>query len=73
MPDTTVTIPTIESEEDVAAIEEGLGVLPGVSGAGVHRDSKQVTIHWGQPATWEKIVAVLGKLGHPPEDNVEAG
>jgi copper chaperone CopZ len=44
-----------------------VGDLEGVTRVKAEQESKQVTVEWQEPATWEKIEAVLQEINYPPE------
>jgi hypothetical protein len=43
-----------------------IGELAGVSKVLADIDSKQVTVEWDDPATWETIKATLTEINYPP-------
>jgi hypothetical protein len=44
-----------------------LGELAGVTGVKADTTSKQVTVEWEEPATWDKIRALLEEINYPAE------
>ena len=63
----TVTVPNISCGHCVHTIELEVGELAGISSVKANEASKQVTIEWDEPATWEKIEALLQEINYPPE------
>jgi copper chaperone CopZ len=47
-------------------IQKALEALEGVVRVEADVNSKEVTIEWGPPATWERIVATLTEIDYPP-------
>jgi copper chaperone len=44
-----------------------LGDLAGVTSVKAEQDSKQVTITWEEPATWDSINNLLVEINYPPQ------
>ncbi len=65
----TVTVPGISCGHCVATIERELSELDGVSHVKAIEDSKQLTVEWGDPATWSDIVELLEEIEYPPQEN----
>ena len=62
----TVSIPNLSCGHCVMTIKRKLGALAGVERVDGDVPSKQVTITWDAPATWEQIVATLNEINYPP-------
>ncbi len=62
----TVTVPNISCNHCTHTIEMELSELPGVQSVKADVDSKQVTVAWDEPASWDKIVALLEEINYPP-------
>ena len=62
----TVTIPAISCGHCTSTIEMELTELAGVSSVAANKDSKEVVIEWGEPATWEVIESLLHEIEFPP-------
>jgi len=45
-----------------------LGDLPGVQKVEADVDSKQVSVEWDAPATWDEIKDLLVEIGYPPAE-----
>jgi copper chaperone CopZ len=45
-----------------------LGELPGVKSVAAEIASRQVTVEWDTPTTWDKIKATLVEINYPPTD-----
>ena len=63
----TFTVPNISCGHCTHTIEMELGDLAGVSSVKAEQESKQVTVAWDAPASWEKIEALLQEINFPPE------
>ena len=63
----TFIVPNISCGHCTRTIETELGELPGVSRVKADAASKQVTVEWDHPATWENIRALLKEINYPPE------
>lgn len=62
----TVTVPNISCGHCTHTIEMEVGELAGVRNVRADKDSRQVTIEWEQPATWETIESLLVEINYPP-------
>lgn len=63
----TFTVPNISCGHCVRTIETEVGEITGVSRVKTVQDTKQVTIEWESPASWEQIQATLQEINYPPE------
>lgn len=63
----TFTVPNISCGHCVHTIETEVGEIAGVSRVKAAQDTKQVTIEWESPASWEQIQATLQEINYPPE------
>ncbi len=63
----TVKTPAISCKHCVHTIQSEVGELPGVKSVQALEDSKLVTIAFDDPATKEKIEALLAEIGYPVE------
>jgi copper chaperone len=61
----TVKVPNISCGHCVMAIEKEIGAVDGVKGVTASVDSKDVTVIWDAPASWDKIKATLQEIGYP--------
>jgi copper chaperone CopZ len=48
-----------------------LGDLKGVQSVTADLDSKQVSVQWDSPATWEQIEALLAEINYPAEGLIQ--
>ena len=48
-----------------------VGELAGVTSVKAVQESKQVTVEWQDPATWEQINALLQEINYPPEGLIQ--
>ena len=67
----TFTVPNISCDHCTHTIKMEVGELAGVASVKADVDSKQVTVEWDAPATWEKIQAVLQEINYPPEGLIQ--
>ena len=63
----TFTVPNISCGHCTHTIEMELGDMAGVTSVEAGQENKQVTVSWGEPATWEKIQSLLQEINYPPE------
>ena len=61
----TFTVPNISCGHCTHTIELEVGELPGVSSVKAEEATKQVTVEWGDPATWTQIEALLQEIDYP--------
>lgn len=62
----TFTVPAISCGHCTHTIEMELEELAGVTAVQADESSKQVTVSWQEPASWEKIEALLKEINYPP-------
>ena len=62
----TITVPNIGCAGCVRTIESEVRALQGVTQVKGQVDTKQVTIEWDTPASWEQIQATLVEIEYPP-------
>jgi DNA-binding FrmR family transcriptional regulator/copper chaperone CopZ len=67
----TFTVPNISCGGCTNTIERKVGELAGVTGIKAERSTKQVTVTWEEPATWEEIQTVLQRINYPPEGLIQ--
>ncbi len=63
----TFTVPNISCGHCVHTVEMEVGEIIGVSSVKAVQDTKQVTVEWDVPASWEQIQATLQEINYPPE------
>jgi len=63
----TFIVPNISCGHCTHTIETELGELAGISRVKAEAASKQVTVEWEEPATWDNIRALLEEINYPPE------
>jgi copper ion binding protein len=71
MTNKTFTVPNISCGHCTHTIEMEVGELAGVSSVKADQESKQVTVAWDAPATWDKIQATLQEINYPPEGLIQ--
>jgi copper chaperone CopZ len=62
----TFTVPSIHCGHCVHTIRMEVGDLRGVTFVSADQDSRNVTVQWDEPATWEQIEALLVEIGYAP-------
>jgi len=62
----TFTVPNISCGHCVMTIKNEVGDLDGVVRVEADKDTKQVTVEWAAPATWDQIAALLTEINYPP-------
>ena len=60
-----INVPNISCSHCTAAIEEEVGELSGVVSVSAEEATKQVTIQYQAPATWDEINETLEEIGYP--------
>jgi len=66
-------VPNISCGHCTHTIEMEVGELAGVKAVRAEQESKQVTVEWDVPATWEKIEQLLREINYPPEGLIQIG
>lgn len=61
----TVTVPDIGCGGCVRTIQNELGEMSGVQSVAGDVDSKQITVSYDSPASWEAIKAKLVEIEYP--------
>jgi copper chaperone len=64
----TFTVPNISCGHCTHTIKMELGELPGVKSVEAEVASRQVTVAWDAPATWDQIKAALVAINYSPAD-----
>ncbi len=64
----TFTVPNISCGHCTHTITMELTDLPGVQSVRADVASKQVTVDWEDPASWEGIEALLAEINYPAAD-----
>lgn len=67
----TFTVPNISCGHCTHTIEMELGDLAGVQSVRADKDTKLVTVAWDEPASWDKIHALLQEINYPPEGLIQ--
>ncbi len=67
----TFNVPNISCGHCTHTVEMELGDLAGVQSVTADLDSKQVSVQWGDPATWEQIEALLAEINYPAEGLIQ--
>jgi copper chaperone len=61
----TFVAPAIHCGHCTMTIQREVAGLPGVQSVQADLNTKQVTINWEVPATWDKIKALMEEIGYP--------
>jgi copper chaperone CopZ len=64
----TFVVPSISCMHCTRTIENELGELAGVSSVKADQATKQVTVTWDAPASWETIKAQLQEINYAPAE-----
>ncbi len=64
----TFTVPDIGCAGCVTAVQNEVAEVEGVSSVVAELDSKQVTVEWNNPATWDTIKNKLVEIEYPPAE-----
>ncbi len=62
----TFTVPNISCDHCTHTVETELSDLAGVKSVAAEVESRQVTVVWEAPASWEKIQALLKEINYAP-------
>ena len=62
----TFEVPNISCGHCTHTIETEVGELAGVKSVHADEATKQVTVEWDAPASWEKIESLLEEIDYPP-------
>lgn len=68
MQEKTVTVPAIHCGNCARTIRNELAEVDGVEAVHADPETKQVTVRWREPATWDRIRDVLADIDFPPAD-----
>jgi copper chaperone len=64
----TFTVPNISCGHCTHTIEMEVSELTGVKEVKADQGSKQVTVTYDDPASWEKIKSLLQEINYPPQE-----
>lgn len=67
----TFTVPNISCGHCVHTVKMEVGDITGVQRVDADEESKQVTVVWDEPATWDQIRDTLVEINYPPEGLVQ--
>jgi copper chaperone len=71
MTNRTFVVPNISCHHCVMTIEMEVGELPGVTSVRADEQSKEVSVSWEDPATWDSINALLVGINYPPQGLIQ--
>ena len=63
----TLSVPNISCDHCVAAIQNELAEMEGVTSVKADADTKTVTVQWQDPASIERIRATLTEINYPAQ------
>ncbi|MCC6454124.1 MAG: heavy-metal-associated domain-containing protein [Caldilineaceae bacterium] len=66
----TFVVPNISCGHCTHTIESELADVAGVQSVKADQATKQVTVAFDAPATWDKIVETLEEINYPPANQV---
>lgn len=67
----TFKVPNISCGHCVHTVKMEVGDIAGVQRVDADEQSKQVTVLWDDPASWEQIRDTLVEINYPPEGLVQ--
>ncbi len=67
----TFIVPNISCGHCTHTVETEVGDVAGVTSVKADVNTKQVSVAWEAPATWEQIAAVLQEINYPPEGLIQ--
>ena len=67
----TFTVPNISCGHCTHTIEMEVGDLAGVTSVKAEQESKQVTVEWRAPASWEQIKSLLQEINYPVQELIQ--
>jgi copper chaperone len=73
MSEKTFTVPNISCGHCVHTIKTELQEIPGVKAVQADPGTKQVSVTWEAPASWEKIESTLTEINFPPAQLIQLG
>lgn len=65
----TFTVPGISCGHCVRTVETELAEVAGVESVKADLNTRQVTVSWQEPASWETIKATLQEINYPASEN----
>lgn len=69
----TFVVPNISCGHCTRTIENELADLAGVTSVKAEIESRQVTVSWESPASWETINNLLHEINYPPAQLIQLG
>ncbi len=64
----TFIVPNISCGHCTHTVEMEVSELAGVVSVKAEQESKQVTVEWNDPASWENIKSLLVEINYPPAE-----
>lgn len=67
----TFTVPNISCGHCTHTIQMEVSDLAGVKSVDADQETKEVTVKWDNPATWNQIRNLLVEINYPPEGLIQ--
>ncbi|MEZ4638423.1 MAG: cation transporter [Caldilineaceae bacterium] len=64
----TFVVPNISCGHCTHTIEMEVGEMAGVQSVKADEATKEVTVAWDNPASWEEIKSLLQEINYPPAE-----
>lgn len=64
----TFVVPNISCGHCTHTIEQEVAEMAGVQSVKADQETKQVTVAWDSPASWEEIKSLLQEINYPPAE-----
>ena len=64
----TFVVPNISCGHCTHTVETEVSELVGVVSVKAEQDTKQVTVEWNDPASWDNIKSLLVEINYPPAE-----
>jgi copper chaperone CopZ len=64
----TFVVPNISCGHCTHTIEQEVAEMAGVQSVKADQETKQVTVAWDSPASWDEIKSLLQEINYPPAE-----
>ena len=64
----TFVVPNISCGHCTHTIEQEVAEMAGVQSVKADQETKQVTVAWDSPASWDEIKSLLREINYPPAE-----
>ncbi|MBI1294719.1 heavy metal transporter [bacterium] len=65
----TFVVPNISCGHCTHTIEQEVAEMAGVQSVKADQETKQVTVAWDSPASWDEIKSLLQEINYPPAES----